>query len=465
MLKFDYEALPGRVVFGAGSLDRLLDEVARLGAARALVVSTPGHRPVAEDAAERLGVRAAGVWDRAQMHAPIENVEAGRAEARRLAADCCVAIGGGTPIGLAKAIALELAVPIVAVPTTYAGSEMTPVLGITEGGVKRTRRDLRMLPKTVIYDPELTFTLPPAVSGPSGMNAIAHCVEALYAPDGNPLTSLLAEEGIRALAASLPVVVREPEHAEARAEALYGAWLAGTALATVGMALHHKLCHTLGGSFDLPHAEVHTIILPHATAYNRAGAFHAPVAVPATLLVGASFYAAAALLFARQNLWLPVVTPLLVQLPLGLFLGLLLQYRDAHRAKANISRGWATTCRAQGGARLRGGGARPARLKERVFAVCMVTDASRFTTLAEAMAPEELSEFLDRYFAILFGVVERHGGRGDRRGRRRHDLGLDGAAAERACRLRACLAAVEIEPSARRLQRQHHPRSCRPGSA
>jgi maleylacetate reductase len=129
-----------------------------------------------------------------------------------------------------------------------------------------------MLPKTVIYDPELTFTLPAAVSGPSGMNAIAHCVEALYARDGNPLTSLIAEEGIRELAASLPVVVREPEHADARTEALYGAWLAGTALASVGMALHHKLCHTLGGSFDLPHAEVHTIILPHATAYNRAGA-------------------------------------------------------------------------------------------------------------------------------------------------------------------------------------------------
>jgi alcohol dehydrogenase class IV len=129
-----------------------------------------------------------------------------------------------------------------------------------------------MLPKTVIYDPELTFGLPAAVSGPSGMNAIAHCVEALYASDGNPITSLIAEEGIRALAESLPVVVREPEHLEARAEALYGAWLAGSALAAVGMALHHKLCHVLGGSFDLPHAEVHTIVLPHATAYNRAGA-------------------------------------------------------------------------------------------------------------------------------------------------------------------------------------------------
>jgi alcohol dehydrogenase class IV len=305
MLEFVRDALPGRVVFGAGSLGRLPDEIARLGSARALVVSTRGHRQFAEDAAERLGARSAGIWDGAKMHAPIENVEAARAAARRLAADACVAIGGGTPIGLAKAIALELEVPIVAVPTTYAGSEMTPVLGITEGGVKRTRRDPRMLPKTVIYDPELTFSLPAAVSGPSGMNAIAHCVEALYARDGNPLTSLVAEEGIRALAASLPVVVQEPEHAEARAEALYGAWLAGTALASVSMALHHKLCHTLGGSFDLPHAEVHTIILPHATAYNRVGAPAAMARIARALDAedaAAGLFDLAAALGAKQSL-------------------------------------------------------------------------------------------------------------------------------------------------------------------
>jgi alcohol dehydrogenase class IV len=272
MLEFVHDALPGRVVFGPGSLARLPDEVARLRAERALLVSTPGHRQLAEDAADRLGARAAGIWSDARMHAPIENAEDARAEARRVGADACVALGGGTPIGLAKAIALELDLPIVAVPTTYAGSEMTPVLGITEGGVKRTRRDLRMLPKTVIYDPELTFSLPAAVSGPSGMNAIAHCVEALYARDANPLTSLIAEEGIRALAKSLSVVVRESANLEARSEALYGAWLGGAALAAVGMALHHKLCHVLGGTFDLPHAEVHTTVLPHATAYNREGA-------------------------------------------------------------------------------------------------------------------------------------------------------------------------------------------------
>src|SRR5207253_1163287 len=155
-------------------------------------------------------------------------------------------------IGLGKAIALESAVPIVAVPTTYAGSEMTPIYGLTEGGLKRTGRDRNVLPKTVVYDPALTVSLPPSVSGPSGMNAIAHCVEALYAPDGNPVVSLMAEEGIRALAASLPVVVKEPANLDARSQALYGAWLAGASLGAVSMGLHHKLCHALGGSYNLP---------------------------------------------------------------------------------------------------------------------------------------------------------------------------------------------------------------------
>ncbi len=269
MLEFTHESLPGRVVFGCGARARLGEEVERLGLGRVLLVTTEGRRPLAEAAAGLLGARAAGIFTGAVMHVPIEVAEAARAKARELAADGCVAIGGGTAIGLAKAIALETGLPVVALPTTYAGSEMTPILGITEGGVKRTRRDLRMLPRTVIYDPELSLSLPPAVSGPSGMNAVAHCVEALYAENPDPLAALVAEEGLRALARSLPVVVRRPDDVAARGEALYGAWLAGAALAMVGMALHHKLCHVLGGSFDLPHAEVHTILLPHVAAYNR----------------------------------------------------------------------------------------------------------------------------------------------------------------------------------------------------
>jgi maleylacetate reductase len=272
MLEFTYEALPARVVFGQGTLERLSDEALRLGAQKALVLSTPGKRALAEDAARRLGGRAIGIYDQAVMHTPIEVAEAARVAARQRGADCYVAVGGGTTIGLAKAVALETGLPILAIPTTYSGSEMTPVQGITQDGVKRTTRDARMLPKTVIYDPELTLGLPPAVSGTSGMNAIAHCVEALYARNANPITSLMAEEGIRALGASLPRVVQGPADLEARSQALYGAWLGGTALGAVGMALHHKLCHVLGGSFDLPHSEIHTLVLPQAAAYNRAAA-------------------------------------------------------------------------------------------------------------------------------------------------------------------------------------------------
>lgn len=269
MKSFVFQGQPSRVVFGAGALDRVSEEVERLGASRALVLSTPEQRASAEDVAARLGDRAAGVFDRAVMHVPIETAEAARATARQLGADCCVAIGGGSTIGLGKAIALTSALPIVAVPTTFAGSEMTPIYGITAQGQKKTGRDLRVLPRVVIYDPTLTLTLPARIAGPSAMNAIAHCVEALYAQDANPIASLMAEEGIRTLAASLPSVVSEPDNLEARSDALYGAWLAGACLGQVGMALHHKLCHTLGGTFNLPHAETHTVILPHATHYNR----------------------------------------------------------------------------------------------------------------------------------------------------------------------------------------------------
>jgi maleylacetate reductase len=272
MLNFVYEALPGRVIFGLGSIERLPAEIERLGAAKALVLATPEQADSAKDIAARLGRRAAGIFDKALMHVPIEIAEQARREAARLGADCCVAVGGGSTTGLAKAIALVSTLPIVAVPTTYAGSEMTPIWGLTEGGIKKTGRDIRVLPGTVIYDPALTLSLPAALSGTSGINAIAHCVEALYAEDANPIVSLMAEEGIGALAASLPIVVKEPANLEARSNALYGAWLAGSSLGAVGMALHHKLCHTLGGTFNLPHAETHTVILPHAVRYNALAA-------------------------------------------------------------------------------------------------------------------------------------------------------------------------------------------------
>jgi alcohol dehydrogenase class IV len=272
MRRFTYQALPARVIFGAGSLALLPEEIERLGASRALVLSTPEQRDQARMVADKIRERAAGIFDRAVMHVPIATAEAARDEARRLGADCCVAVGGGSTTGLAKAIALVSPLPILAVPTTYAGSEMTPIWGLTERGIKKTGRDPKVLPRTVIYDPSLTVTLPPMLSATSGMNAIAHCVEALYAQDANPIVSLMAEEGIRALAASLPAVVKRPDDLEARSEALYGAWLAGASLGAVGMALHHKLCHVLGGTFNLPHAETHTVVLPYAAAYNAKAA-------------------------------------------------------------------------------------------------------------------------------------------------------------------------------------------------
>jgi alcohol dehydrogenase class IV len=268
MREFVYVANPARIVFGAGALSHLPREIELLGATRALVLSTPEQAASAERVAQGLGARAAGVFARAVMHVPIETAREARALARELGADCAVAIGGGSTTGLGKAIALDSGLPIVAIPTTYAGSEVTPIYGLTEGGLKRTGKDPRVLPRTVIYDPELTLTLPIGLTITSGMNAMAHAAEGLYARDGNPIMDLMAEEGLRAMADALPQLKANPQDLQARSLALYAAWLCGTVLGSVGMALHHKLCHTLGGSFNLPHAEVHTVVLPHAIAYN-----------------------------------------------------------------------------------------------------------------------------------------------------------------------------------------------------
>jgi alcohol dehydrogenase class IV len=276
--RFQHQSLAQRVVFGDGAVADLPAEAARFGARRALLLCTPGQRPDADRLAERLGDSCAGVFDGASMHVPVAIAREARLVARRLQADCVVAFGGGSTIGLGKAIALDSELPVLAVPTTYAGSEMTTIYGLTDAGVKTTGRDARVLPRTVIYDPELTTTLPIALSVTSGLNAIAHAAEALYAPQGNPLLDVLAEEGIAAMARSLPALVAAQgleDAREARRDALYGAWLCGSVLAQAGVALHHKLCHVLGGSFDLPHAETHAIVLPHALAYNAAAAPHA----------------------------------------------------------------------------------------------------------------------------------------------------------------------------------------------
>jgi len=285
---FIHVTQPQRVVFGAGALQHLAREIDALGARRALVLSTPEQRGQAERVADMLGAHAAGVFDRAVMHVPIETAREARAVAQRLGADCAVAIGGGSTTGLGKAIALDSGLPILAIPTTYAGSEMTPIYGITEGGLKKTGKDLRVLPRTVIYDPELSRTLHVALSVTSGINAIAHAAEGLYAQDSNPVMDLMAEAGIAALASALPAIRARAEDIGARSDALYGAWLCASVLGNVGMALHHKLCHTLGGSFNLPHAEVHTVVLPHALAFNAQAAPQAMARIARALGVAAA---------------------------------------------------------------------------------------------------------------------------------------------------------------------------------
>lgn len=271
MQPFVYQANATKVVFGCGKFETLATEVGALGS-RLLVLSTPRQLELAERAQTLLGPLSVGLHPHAAMHVPVEVARAAVAQAVALNADGLVAMGGGSTIGLAKAIALETGLPIIAVPTTYSGSEMTAVWGLTEGGIKRTGKDAKVSPRTVIYDPLLTVGLPASVSGVSGLNAIAHSVEGLYSDTANPLISIMAEESIRALGHSLPRVVRNPSDVDARSDALYGAWLSGIVLGSVGMALHHKFCHTLGGTFNLPHAETHAIILPHAAAYNAAAA-------------------------------------------------------------------------------------------------------------------------------------------------------------------------------------------------
>jgi maleylacetate reductase len=258
-----------RVRFGIGASHTVADDVRALGCSRALILSTPQQVASAMRTAEDLGALAAGIFSKAVMHTPTDVTAEALAHMAEVRADCVVAVGGGSTTGLGKAIALHTDLPQVVIPTTYAGSEATAILGQTEKGLKTTITDDRVQPEVIIYDPELVAGLPVSMTVTSALNAIAHAVEALYARDRNPLSSMLAMEGIRAFARALPQVVEDPGNLVARGETLYGAWLCGTVLGQVGMALHHKLCHALGGTFNLPHAETHAIILPHAVAYTE----------------------------------------------------------------------------------------------------------------------------------------------------------------------------------------------------
>ncbi|KAF4448536.1 ADH4-Alcohol dehydrogenase IV [Fusarium austroafricanum] len=271
MKDFECHVLSNRVIFGSGSIRKLPAEIKRLNVSRPLLLCTSGKSHLADqlsDIVKAASLDVAGIFPHATAHTPTSVTEQGTAFLDSVSADCVVSIGGGSVIGLGKAISVRSGAPHICIPTTYSGSEMTPILGETHNGHKTTRSDPKILPSVVIYDVDFTLTLPPMICGTSGINAMAHAIEALYAQNANPITSILALEGIKSLAEALPQIVENPNSKAPRDQALYGAWLCGTVLGSSSMGLHHKLCHVLGGSFALPHAETHTIVLPHSLSYN-----------------------------------------------------------------------------------------------------------------------------------------------------------------------------------------------------
>jgi len=262
------------VVFAAGSLARAVAEARALGR-RVLLISGRHEGEAASVVSADLGAVIVGWIDQVAQHVPTDLADEATGLARATRADVLMSIGGGSATGLAKAVARQTGLPILAVPTTYAGSEMTDIWGESQGGRKITGRDPRVLPRVVIYDPALTVSLPPRLTAASGMNALAHALEALYAPDRTALSDTLAEEAIRTLARGLPQACEHPEDVHARPAALRGAWLAGWALGSTSMGLHHKLAHELGGTYGLPHADVHAVLLPYVAAFNAPAATEA----------------------------------------------------------------------------------------------------------------------------------------------------------------------------------------------
>lgn len=270
MDSFTYEALPANVVFGSGSRSALADAIDRLNARSVLILSGVPGIGLTEEIVTALGPRVARVLDDLPQYITRDLVDDTARTFDAGGTDCLLSVGGGSAIGLAKAVAVERDVPLVALPTTYSGSEMTPIYSVVVDGAKRTSRDLRALPRTVVYDPDVTMTLPTGLTTTSAFNALAHCIEGLYGPTSNPFTALSALEGARVLVAALPRVVASPGDLDARSDLLWGACLGGVSIAGGGIALHHKICHVLGAAHDLPHAALNAVILPYALAYNAA---------------------------------------------------------------------------------------------------------------------------------------------------------------------------------------------------
>jgi alcohol dehydrogenase class IV len=287
-MRFVHDSLPQRVCFGSGeAAANLSNEIGNLGASRVMLIAAPAESDLADTVATDVPV--ALRHDDVVMHVPVEVADRARRAAAEHDIDALVSVGGGSTTGLAKAVALTTSLPVVAVPTTYAGSEATPVWGLTEGAKKTTGTDRRVLPKVIVYDAALTMSLPVDMSVASGLNALAHCVDSMWAPSADPVNAAFAAEGIRSLAAGLPRVVADPMDLDGREHALYAAYLSATAFASAGSGLHHKICHVLGGKYNLPHAQTHATVLPYVLAFNG------PAAPDAERRIAAAFGATAAL--------------------------------------------------------------------------------------------------------------------------------------------------------------------------
>ena len=282
-MNFIVNPLQSRIVFGAGTAAQLPEEVAALGATRAMIVCTPGAANRVQPLVDTLGDACAGIFAGVQTHVPLAVVEAAVDKFESVGADCLVTYGGGSSVDTGKALAVETGRPAIAIPTTYSGAEMTPNYGVVIDGQKKRHHDQRAQARTVIYDAALTTDLPPHMTATSGMNGLAHCVEALYPPQPHPVAALLAEEAARALAEGLPASVAKPDDLDARSRALYGAYLAGTVVTLVGIALHHRTCHVLGGTYGLAHGDANSVILPQITAFNAPAAPQAMAALARAL--------------------------------------------------------------------------------------------------------------------------------------------------------------------------------------
>jgi len=267
MQGFEHDTFGQRVIVGAGSIVAdLVNETRALGLARVLLIADRAAEPFVDRVIAELSPVA--VVRDVRQHVPRERAEAARALAEQFGADGVIAIGGGSSVGLAKAIALTSGLPIIVAPTSYAGSEATDVWGITDSEGKRTGHDRRVLPRVVVYDTELTATMPSRMVAASGLNAIAHAVETMWAPGSDPINRAIALEALRSLRAGLEAVASDAVTPSTRMEMTVGTYLSGVGFASAGSGLHHKICHVLGGDYDLPHAEMHAVVLPYVVALN-----------------------------------------------------------------------------------------------------------------------------------------------------------------------------------------------------